>query len=113
MSFAVCETIYHEDEVDDDVANCVTEMICIDPVVEDCEEEEKIPRQSCTVDEETNKKVILKIIENNGALIIGEYLFSFSTQKIQNAARSQGRFADQSLALLCRVKKSVKHRQRQ
>ena len=56
MSFSVCETIYHEDEVDDDVANCVTEMICIDPLDEDCEEEEKIPRQSCTVDQETNKK---------------------------------------------------------
>ena len=37
MSFAVCETIYHEDEVDDDVANCVTEMICKDD--EDCEDD--------------------------------------------------------------------------
>merc|ERR1719361_566457 len=50
----ICETIYHEDEVDDDVANCVTEMICKDD--KDCEEEEKIPRRSCTVDQETNKK---------------------------------------------------------
>merc|ERR1739844_877980 len=50
----ICEAIYHEDEVDDDVANCVTEMICKDD--EDCEEEEKIARRSCTVDQEANKK---------------------------------------------------------
>ena len=59
MSFSVCETIYHEDEVDDDVANCVTEMICrdADTAIEDCPEEDQIPRRSCTVDQETNKKV--------------------------------------------------------
>ena len=57
IAFAVCETIYHENEVDDDVANCVTEMICQDPDVEDCEEEEKIPKRSCDVGQATNKKV--------------------------------------------------------
>ena len=57
IPFAVCETIYHENEVDDDVANCVTEMICKDPDVEECEEEEKVPRRSCDVGQETNKKV--------------------------------------------------------
>ena len=57
LSIAVCETIYHEDAVDDDVANCVTEMICKDPAAEVCLDEEKIPRRSCEVDQETNKKV--------------------------------------------------------
>ena len=57
----VCETIYHGDEVDDDVANCVTEMICKDPSATECASEEKIPRQSCTVDQKTNKKVQQKL----------------------------------------------------
>ena len=43
--------------MDDDVANCVTEMICKDPDVAECASEEKIPKRSCTVDQETNKKV--------------------------------------------------------
>ena len=94
---AVCETIYHEDEVDDDVANCVTEMICKDPDTEVCEEEEKIPRRKCTVDQETNKKVWWVIIVNYAGWIIVTKLFS--SRKRQSAARSLGRFVDRSLVL--------------
>jgi len=51
----ICETIYHEDEVDDDIANCVTEVICKngDAV---CAPEEQVPKRSCTVEQEPNKK---------------------------------------------------------
>ena len=43
--------------MEDDVANCATEMICKDPDVTECASEEKIPKRVCTVDKETNKKV--------------------------------------------------------
>jgi len=51
----ICETIYHENEVEDDVTNCNTVDVCKDGS-EDTDNCELVPRQACEINQETNKK---------------------------------------------------------
>jgi hypothetical protein len=57
--FAVCETIYNEGQVDDDVPECLTktENICSRNEATEKEECRDVTKQVCTVNQETNTKM--------------------------------------------------------